>query len=94
MNLDTLERLNRTSFDNTIGMMVFDPVRNRMAVNARVGITFTSKVFFHDLETLERLSFDVSLISDTRIALDPESNLLILTAIETPPQVRIYQLPD
>ncbi len=95
LNLDTLERLNRTSFDNTIGMMVFDPVRNRMAVNARVGITFTSKVFFHDLETLERLSFDVSLESlDTRIALDPESNLLILTAIETPPQVRIYQLPD
>lgn len=94
LDLDSLERLNRASFDNLIGMMVLDPIRNRLAVNARIGITFTSKVYLYDLENFEKMPFSVSVDSlDPRMALDPVSNLLLLTVIETPPQVRIYELP-
>lgn len=95
LDLDTLERLDRTLVEHKISMTAFDPVRNRMAVNAQIGTTSRSSVFLYDLETLSKIPFSLSLNSlDARMVLDPATNYLILVTVETPRQVRIYGLPD
>jgi len=95
LDLDTLERLDRAVVDHEISMMAFDATRNRMAVNARLGITTRSGVFLYDLETLDRIPFSLSFNSwDARMAIDPVTNQLVIAPIDSNPRVLIYALPE
>ena len=95
LDLDTLERLDRVVVDHEISMMAFDATRNRMAVNARLGITTRSGVFLYDLETLDRIPFSLSFNSwDARMAIDPVTNQLVIAPIDGNPRVLIYALPE
>jgi DNA-binding beta-propeller fold protein YncE len=95
LDLDTLERLDRTAVDHEISMMAFDATRNRMAVNARLGITTRSGVFLYDLETLRKIPFSLSFDSwDPRITVDSVTNRLIVAPIDDDPRVLVYALPD
>ena len=95
LDLDTLERLDRVVVDHSISMMAFDPTRNRMAVNARLGVTTRSGVLLYDLEALQRIPFSLSFNSwDARMAIDPATNQLVIAPIDGNPRVLIYALPE
>lgn len=104
-NIDTMQVVGEicgSSFQ--VFNMAFDPARNRIAANCRIGVpSFDMNVRFFNMDTFAEESFsplfmgtaaDGTNPSDAFLTIDPDRNQLLVARPDTPPRLEWYQLPN